>query len=303
MASIPTPAPVWPLPGIEPRYSDRSFGGKRPSSCDWDKNECERWHCGNDLIDAPGARVVACEAGVVVKTDAGWSNGTVATFIRSASFFTVYGGLKKGTSKVAGVNAGDKVVQGQDIGELQADKYKMLHFELYVPDPGRKHNSPWYNTEKNAPDGLLNPINYIQVAATGKYTLITPIQRHHALATLGFYKGTIIAPWSSQSKSALKEAQADLKIDVDGAWGPETDTAIQAALRSIDDGEPTVADTNTIGNGHSCRSDSCSTSDDSTVEEAVTPVRGFWTPQRKIQLAMGGVGLLAFGYYVARRRS
>ena len=270
MAPVPSPPPVWPMPGVAPKFWERSFGYKRPSTCSG--ASCKRWHCGADLIRAPGgAEVVASEEARVVAVDRPWSIGSVATFLRTETLFLVYGGLQAGSSAQAGVTKGDTVAAGQRLGTIHTD-YKMLHFETYTPGPDRTANSRWWKA-KPPPEGLLNPLNYVQVAAGQDPTMITPVQRHEALARLGFYAGPTFAPWSTESKLALASAQASLGVGADGAWGPVTEKAIRAALAVTE--QPDV----------------------------VRRDNGWWTPTRRWQLALGAVGALGFAAVMVNRRT
>ena len=269
MAPVPTPQPLWPIPGVTPKYWDRSFGYKRPSTCSG--ASCKRWHCGADLVRAPGGtEVVATEKAIVVAVDRTWSVGSVATFLRTETLFLVYGGLRAGSSAQVGVAKGDTVTAGQTLGTIH-DDYKMLHFETYSPSPNRTANSRWWKS-KPPPEGLLNPLNYVQVAAGYEPTLITPVQRHEALARLGHYAGPTFAPWSNESKLALASAQAALGIDPDGAWGPTTEKTIRAALAALG-------------------------------PSPVSTPRDGWTPTRRWQLALGAVGALGFTAVMLRRRA
>ena len=108
----------------------------------------------------------------------------------------------------------------------------MLHFELYQASDERTTNSRWWR-DKPPPDGLLNPINYLQAAAGLPITLATAPQRHEALKKLGFFSGPTFAPWTDNSKAALLAAQAALGLQPDGIWGPKTDEAIRARLGPV----------------------------------------------------------------------
>ena len=286
MAPIPDVAPIYPLPNVKPRFWDRSFGYRRPSKKSVPHT---RYHMGNDLVDAADNEiVVAAEAGEVIKVDAGWSKNSKAMFIRSANFFTVYGGLVKFSPSNVGVSEGDTVEQGQQIGRVLGS-YGMIHFELYRPDPDRTSNSRWWKG-KSAPDGVYNPLNFVQVAAGQVPTRITPPQRHQALADLGTYAGAIVAPWTEDSKRALKDAQRELGIDDDGDWGPQTEEAITQRL-----GPPGVR----AGVGRE---------PDKGQEPAngqlPTPApASWWNASRIAAVSLGVVGAAAFaGVFVARRR-
>ncbi len=234
--AIGDPEPIWPLPETHPRFATWSLCGVRPSTCTQkDSNtECIRWHSGVDVLDAEAdAPVVAPEDLTIVKTDVNWSIGTRATYARTKTgLFLVFGGLKKGTAELAGATPGSEVSKGALIGRIFAPggKYKMLHFETYHdPDGDRDSNSRWYIGEE-PPDGLRNPVNYLQRAGGMLETLETTQQRINALLDLGYDAGDPTWGWSDRATKALKEAQAALGLDDDGIWGPNTEEAIQKAL-------------------------------------------------------------------------
>ena len=62
-------------------------------------------------------------------------------------------------------------------------------------------------------------------------SLLQTRQRLQALADLGHYKGDVGAAWGPPAIEALKQAQAALGVTVDGKWGPQTEDAIQVALK------------------------------------------------------------------------
>jgi len=171
----------------------------------------------------PGDEVVACEDCEVISTGL-WSHSTNFVLVRNTTSIALYGGLHKPLPKKQTF-----IEAGKRIGEMGTG-YSGLHFELYELDMERKSNSRWY-IDKDPPEGLLNPVNYIQTAAGHKVTRATAPQRHEALRDLGLYAGTIYAPWSQASIDALKAAQGELEIEADGIWGPQTEAAIDAALR------------------------------------------------------------------------
>ena len=230
------PEPVWPLPETHPRFATWSLCGVRPSTCTQkDSNEkCIRWHAGVDVLDAKAkAPVVAPEDLTIVKTDVNWSLGTRATFARTKTgLFLVFGGLEKGSAADVGAAPGAEVKKGELVGRILAPggKYDMLHFETYHdPNGERDANSRWYIGE-DPPEGLRNPVNYLQRAAGMLETLETYHQRISALNDLGYSAGDPTWGWSDQATAALKTAQQALGLDNDGIWGPNTEEAIQKAL-------------------------------------------------------------------------
>jgi hypothetical protein len=110
------PAPVWPLPGVTPKFATWSVGGGRPASCTLET--CERWHAGIDLTGAPdGATIVAPEDALVVGIDRGWSEGSKAAFLRTKTgLFLVLGGFKAGSHKEFGIRR-PRGAQGREAGE------------------------------------------------------------------------------------------------------------------------------------------------------------------------------------------
>jgi murein DD-endopeptidase MepM/ murein hydrolase activator NlpD len=221
--------PTWPLPTVTPKFATWSLGGGRPSPCT--VSTCQRWHAGIDLTGAPdGAVVVAPEDGVVVGVDKGWTDGTRAMFLKTDSgLFLVLGGMHAGSPKDFGIQSGQRVTKGQKLGKI-VGSYGMLHFETYKAEPTRTANSRWWKDEA-PPDGLLNPINYVERMVGKEASLVQTRQRLQALADLGFYKGNVTAPWGPEAEDALRRAQEALGVGVDGKWGPETEDAVQAALQ------------------------------------------------------------------------
>ena len=122
-----------------------------------------------------------------------------------------------------------RVRKGDKLGRIQGS-YGMLHFEAYKAEPGRTANSRWWKDD-SPPGGLLNPTNYIERMVGAKMSLLQTRQRLQALADLGHYKGDVAAAWGAAAIEALKAAQTALGIGVDGKWGPETEDAIQVALK------------------------------------------------------------------------
>jgi hypothetical protein len=175
--------------------------------------------------------VVAPENGTLVGVDKGWTEGTRALFLQTDSgLFLVMGGVIAGSHKEFGLKGGQQVKKGDKLGKI-VGSYGMLHFEAYRAEPGRTGNSRWWKGEQ-PPAGLLNPINYIEKMVGANASLLQTRQRLQALSDLGHYKGDVNAPWGSAAVEALKLAQAALGVAVDGAWGPDTEDAIQAALQA-----------------------------------------------------------------------
>jgi hypothetical protein len=221
--------PVWPLPTVKPNFATWSLGGGRPWGCAQDK--CERWHAGVDLTNAPqGAVVIAPEDALIVGLDKGWTDGTRAIFLRTDSnLFLVLGGVIAGSHKEFGLTTGGRVRRGEKLGRI-VGSYGMLHFEAYAATPDRTANSRWWK-EDPAPEGLLNPINYIERMVGANASLLQTRQRLQALKDLGHYTGDVGAPWSEAATAALKKAQTALGVEADGKWGPATEDAIQKALQ------------------------------------------------------------------------
>ena len=229
--------PTWPLPETTPRFATWSVCGVRPSKCTSDDNtKCVRWHSGVDLTKAAdNALVAAPEDLVIVKLNVNWSKGkdgkwSRATFARTQTgLFLVFGGVRKDSHKEWEIKVGDAILQGEPIGRILGS-YGMLHFETYIDeDESRTSNSRWYIGEE-PPDGLVNPVNYLQRAAGMAETLETWPQRIQALLDLGYDAGDPTWDWGDQAIDALKVAQRDLGLDDDGIWGPNTEAAIQNAL-------------------------------------------------------------------------
>ena len=220
--------PTWLLPDVRPRFATWSLCGGRPFGCGED---CKRWHAGVDLVGAKqGDLVVAPESGTLVRLDAGWSQGTRAVFMRTDSgLFLVLGGTIAGSGKEFEREAGARVARGDAVGRVLGS-YGMIHFETYAdPDAKRTHNSRWYLGDA-PPEGLRNPLNYVQRAAGVTTTMDTYAQRQQALLDLGYHPDPAGEPWGERSKKALQEAQRALGLEGDGIWGPKTEEAIRAAL-------------------------------------------------------------------------
>jgi hypothetical protein len=217
------------LPTVTPKFATWSLGGGRPSACTQDT--CERWHAGVDLTSAPqGALVIAPEDALIVGLDKGWTDGTRAIFLRTDSnLFLVLGGIIAGSHKEFGQTVGARVKRGDKLGRI-VGSYGMLHFETYVATPDRTANSRWWKDDP-APQGLLNPINYIERMVGATASLLQTRQRLQALKDLGHYTGDVGSPWNDAATAALKQAQTALGVDPDGKWGPATEDAIQKALQ------------------------------------------------------------------------
>jgi hypothetical protein len=93
------------------------------------------------------------------------------------------------------------------------------------------NNSRWWKDD-DPPEGLLNPINYIERMVGDQISLVQTRQRLQALADLGYYKGSVTAAWGPVAEDALRRAQAALGVAVDGKWGPVTEDAIHGALQA-----------------------------------------------------------------------
>ncbi len=229
--AVGAPKPAWPMPSVKAKFALWSFGGGRPFGCDL--GECKRWHAGIDLTGAGGgALVVAPEDSTVLAVDRGWSSGSKAIFLRTETgLFLVLGGVIKGSSKEFEVTSGAQVKRGAHLGRVLGS-YGMIHFETYTAG-NRTKNSPWWK-DKPAPAGLLNPTNYVERMVGDRISLVRTVQRHQALATLGYFVGPIDALWGPTSTAALLAAQEALGVDADGKWGPKTEDAIIAALEKAE---------------------------------------------------------------------
>ena len=92
--------PAWPLPGLAPKFSATSFGYQRPFTCE---DNCERWHCGMDLVDASHDQlVVATEDARIVSVNLGWTAGTRALAATTREHVLIYGGLVPGAGAATG---------------------------------------------------------------------------------------------------------------------------------------------------------------------------------------------------------
>ena len=124
------------------------------------------------------------------------------------------------------------------------------HYVLAIDAEKRLvENSRWWKGDP-VPDGLLNPINYVERMVGADTSLLQTRQRLQALMGLGHYTGDVEAPWNDAATQALKQAQAALGVEADGKWGPATEDAIQKALQSA------------------CRSGSCAAE---TADPAIVP--------------------------------
>ncbi len=164
-APAPASAPAWPLPTTTPKFATWSFAGGRPFACA--AATCERWHAGIDLTKAKdGALVVAPEDATIVGVDRGWSEGSKAVFLVTASgLFVVLGGFKAKSHLEFGVQTLSSVAKGQSLGRVLCS-YGMIHLETYLlRAPGalsdRTANSVWW-VKDPPPAGLLNPTKYVE---------------------------------------------------------------------------------------------------------------------------------------------
>ena len=229
VAEVPDPLPLWPLPTVTPKFWDESLGYQRPFSCEDD--DCVRWHAGIDLTDAKrGSIVVATERCRVRRLGGVWKNGTTYVCAQNEASVAIYGGIEPGSWE--GIEEGSILEAGARLGRIGSGYGDMLHFELYEASDERTTHSRWWR-DKPPPEGLLNPVNYLQAAAGMPRTLATTPQRHEALEQLGFFSGPTFAPWSDNSKAALLAAQAALGLKPDGIWGPKTDETIRARLARV----------------------------------------------------------------------
>ena len=161
VAEVPDPPPRWPLPSVPPKFWDESLGYQRPFSCS--DADCIRWHAGVDLTDAkPGSVVVATERCRVRRIGGAWNNGTTYVCAQNEGSVAIYGGLEPGSWE--GYEEGSILEVGARLGRIGSGYGDMLHFELYQASDERTTNSRWWR-DKPPPDGLLNPINYLQAAA------------------------------------------------------------------------------------------------------------------------------------------
>jgi murein DD-endopeptidase MepM/ murein hydrolase activator NlpD len=154
------PAPRWPLPGHAPKFANWSFGGGRPFGCNEDS--CERWHAGIDLTRIPdGALVIAPEDATVIALDRGWSAGSKAQFLKTASgLFLVLGGFQPGSHREFDLSVGQSIKKGQKLGRVLGS-YGMIHLETYGFPSDRKANTVW-RVGNPIPGGLLNPTKYVE---------------------------------------------------------------------------------------------------------------------------------------------
>lgn len=237
--AVGAPKPAWPMPSVKAKFAVWSFGGGRPFGCEL--GACERWHAGIDLTGAPGkALVVAPEDSTVVAVDRGWSSGSKAIFLRTdTGLFLVLGGVILGSSEEFGVKSGQRVQRGDSLGRVLGS-YGMIHFETYVAED-RTKNSPWWQG-KPPPSGLLNPTNYVERMIGDRISLVRTVQRHEALAALGYYVGVLDAVWGPTSTAALLAAQEALGVESDGKWGPMTEDAILTALAKAEGPSKTDAE-------------------------------------------------------------
>jgi hypothetical protein len=210
---------------VEPRR-------RSPVGCAQDK--CERWHAGVDLTGAPqGALVVAPEDALIVGLDKGWTDGTRAIFLRTDSnLFLVLGGVIAGSHKEFGRRPAPRPPR-RKLGRI-VGSYGMLHFETYAATPDRTANSRWWKDDP-PPEGLLNPINYIERMVGADASLLQRASASRRSRTSALHRrrrGRV----ERRRHEALKKAQAALGVEADGKWGPATEDAIQKALQPVHHG-------------------------------------------------------------------
>ena len=150
---------VWPVPGFS-YFSMSSFGGDRPSSCSGD--DCERNHCGVDILAPFGQITVAMGAGVVIATQ-GWASKKGRPDRTSQALLLqldggpviVYGGMEPKSWERFGVKVGTRVSAGQPVCSVgfYPNGSTMAHME--ARKRGTKIAKPWeINTPP--PQSLLN---------------------------------------------------------------------------------------------------------------------------------------------------
>ncbi|MGB1013140.1 MAG: peptidoglycan-binding protein [Nannocystaceae bacterium] len=222
IAPIPAPAPVWPIMGdTAPKLWPQSLGFQRPFACT-DDACVTHWHPAVDLRCENRAGIRACEDFEVL-TVRTWSLGTWYVFGRNEASMVTYGGLRSDSVP----SVGTFIKQGDKLGE-RGEGYSGLHFELYELDPNRATPSQWKRGE-DPPEGLLNPVNYLEVAGGLVPSMATAPQRLAALKELGVYAGKVLGPWSDAADTALIAAQRMLGLEPDGIWGPQTEDAVRRA--------------------------------------------------------------------------
>lgn len=64
---------------------------------------------------------------------------------------------------------------------------------------------------------------------------MTNTQKQCLLTFLGYDTGGIGNGWGSKSRDAVEQAQEDLGLEPDGAWGPQTEAAVLEAVYTYDD--------------------------------------------------------------------
>ncbi len=221
--------PAWPIDPVKPRFATWSFGGGRPFNCK--AGSCDRWHAGIDLLCKANDIVVTPELCTIEAVDRGWSKGSKAVFARTATgLFLVFGGTKKGSGDEWNVKEGDELPKGSPIGRVLGS-YGMVHFETYEDDAYRMTNSRWYVGEP-PPEGILNPLNYIQRAAGQEETIESWRQIRLSLRLLGADPPTE-GPWTEEDAAALIEIQELLGLEPDGKWGPDTEERVRAELNEM----------------------------------------------------------------------
>lgn len=224
------PLPLWPVKDQANRkVATFSFGGGRPFNC---KSEaCVRWHAGIDLRCPANSIVILPELCTIEAVDRGWSGKAKAVFARSASgLFLVFGGTIRGSGAEWSVKEGSELEAGHPIGRVQPG-YGMVHFETYKDDAYRMGNSRWY-IGKPPPEGLLNPLNYLERAAGLEESIQSYSQIRNTLTRLGFHPASS-GPWGDEDIDALIEAQEKYGLEQDGLWGPQSESRLRDALKKF----------------------------------------------------------------------
>jgi len=156
--------PVWPLvnnfaakvpePGVY--WSARAIGAVRSAT---------KLHAGIDLKANAGDICVACEDGIIVKTQ-GWDGDRAkAIFLQTDSGPVLnYGAVAPNSWNEFNVRKGVRVKRGQPIARVGTypGGSSMLHFEMYKK--GTTTNYRWMRGEP-PPPRLLDPTNYLKQAA------------------------------------------------------------------------------------------------------------------------------------------
>ncbi|MBE7174748.1 MAG: M23 family metallopeptidase, partial [Williamsia sp.] len=125
-----------------------------------------RWHVGIDLFAHRGDEVVACEAGRIMRLQyfypAKSGQKTYGILVEHSGCLVNYGEVTHDSLTKNNLTEGSTVAAGQVIGFVSDTD--MLHFETYaLREDHSYHNLQWWNLPEtpNAPDGLLNPTQYL----------------------------------------------------------------------------------------------------------------------------------------------